>query len=70
MHLSRLLAPIGLVTLAVVGLGPGQSRPALAADSTVTFGCLGFPQFFSVPPGVTQITVNAEGAAGGECLPA
>jgi len=30
------------------------------------FGCLGFPQYFSVPPSVTQITAIAEGAAGGD----
>ena len=53
-----------LMALVLLGPSPGQIRPALAAD--VMFGCLGFPQYFSVPPSVTQITVIAEGAAGGD----
>src|SRR5438045_492167 len=50
-----------VAALALLVPAEGQS----ASDSqTVTFGCLGFRQFFSVPPGVTQITVHAEGAGG------
>src|SRR5712692_3472445 len=51
----------------VVLAGLGRVQPAVAADGpqSVTFGCLGIPQFFNVPPGVTEITVHAEGAAGG-----
>ena len=56
-----------LVALTVGGVGLGLSRAALAAGSTQssTFGCIGFPQYFSVPPGVTSLTVHAEGAGGG-----
>ena len=53
--------------LALVLAGLGRVQPAVAADGpqSVTFGCLGIPQYFNVPPGVTEITVHAEGAAGG-----
>ena len=53
--------------LALVLAGLGRVQPAVAADGpqSVTFGCLGIPQYFNVPPGVTGITVHAEGAAGG-----
>lgn len=35
-----------------------------AQQQTVTFPCLGFPQYFSVPPGVTQITAEVVGSDG------
>ncbi|HET7038057.1 MAG TPA: glycine-rich protein, partial [Thermomicrobiaceae bacterium] len=43
----------------------GAVALADTSSQTATFGCIGFPQLFGVPPGVTQITVNAAGAAGG-----
>ncbi len=68
MRSGRVLgALIVLAAVTVGGPGLGQTRPALAADSTQlpTFGCIGFPQYFSVPPGVTSLTVHAAGAGGG-----
>jgi hypothetical protein len=55
-----------LFLLVVAGLALLVPAEGLAASGpqAVTFGCLGFRQFFSVPPGVTQITVHAEGSAG------
>src|SRR5687768_12598485 len=38
---------------------------ANAQTSTVTYDCLGVPQYFSVPPGVTQLQVEIIGADGG-----
>src|SRR5881296_1439049 len=55
-----------LLALVLAGLGRVQPAVAAAGPQSVTFGCLGFPQYFNVPPGVTQITVHAEGAAGGD----
>src|SRR5262245_33011060 len=70
MSVKRKFSLVGAVTVltacllasVLVGLSPAQ--PA-GAPQSVTFGCLGFPQYFNVPPGVTQITVHAEGASGG-----
>jgi hypothetical protein len=49
-----------LATLAgiAVGVGPGGVAPAVAqapGEVTTTFGCLGIPQEFVVPTGVTTI---------------
>ena len=54
-----------LAFVALVALGLGHV-PVAAADGpqSVTFGCTGFPQQFSVPPGVTQLNVTVRGAAG------
>jgi hypothetical protein len=45
-------------------LGLGQARAAMLSPQTATFSCLGIPQYFVVPPGVTEITVDATGSAG------
>jgi hypothetical protein len=66
---GRLVASAGLlVILALLLAGFGAVQAAAAADvgpQTVTFTCEGFPQEFDVPPGVRQISVTAQGAAGG-----
>src|SRR5262245_57196595 len=55
-----------LLALALlVALGGMHSAVAADGPQTVTFQCLGLPQYFNVPPGVTQITVHAEGAGAG-----
>jgi hypothetical protein len=63
----RLTAAGLLAVVAVLAPGLGRAQTAAAADTgtqTVTFGCVGFPQEFNVPPGVTEITAIAQGAAG------
>jgi MBG domain (YGX type) len=63
----RGLATVGLMALlAVLTATFVRVQPAAAADGpqSVTFDCTGFPQEFNVPPGVTQLNVTAQGAAG------
>src|SRR4051794_32003166 len=65
---GRRLSVAGLLAcVALLALGLACVSTAVAADGpqTVTFQCHGFPQQFNVPPGVTQIDVSAQGAAGG-----
>ena len=64
-RVSTGLALIGLVSLAVPALQAASQAPASAQDTQVlTFNYTGSPQYFTVPPGVTQVVVNAYGAAG------
>jgi len=39
--------------------------PAIAAAQSTTFNCTGSVQTYVVPAGVTQVTIDAAGAAGG-----
>ena len=58
-----------LAVLAGIVLGLlGSAQPAAAADGpqTASLGCLGFSQYFNVPPGVTQLTLHLAGAAGAD----
>jgi hypothetical protein len=61
----QLIAATLLACVALLALGLCRV-PIAAADGpqSVTFGCTGFPQQFSVPPGVTQLNVTVRGAAG------
>ncbi len=49
--------------LAMVGVGAVGSAAASGVQSA-SFACEGFPQYIDVPSGVTQMTVDAAGAAG------
>lgn len=55
-------AAAGLVV--VLGMTAAGATPAMAKDYKAEFSCVGFPQQFSVPPGVTEIEVAATGGAG------
>lgn len=41
-----------------------DAAPVRAQQNTVDYQCLGLPQYFSVPPGVTQITAIVNGSGG------
>ncbi|MFN8513990.1 MAG: glycine-rich protein [Chloroflexia bacterium] len=62
---GALIALLAILSIAATGFG-GIAPTTRAADGpqSVTFNCLGAPQYFSVPPGVTSITVSARGASG------
>jgi len=57
---------LGFVVIAALGLGSAASSgSASAAPTSTTFSCTGAAQSWTVPAGVTSITVDAWGAAGG-----
>ena len=41
-----------------------QASAQSVAPQTVNYSCTAFPQYFSVPPSVTELTITASGAAG------
>ncbi len=59
-----------LVALAFAGLAVGATAPGAdttdTVTETVTLGCTGAPVDWLVPAGVTEITVEISGAAGGQ----
>src|SRR5262252_7325919 len=59
---SRTMA-LGALMVASVALAPTTTFAAPSPQS-VAFSCVGFPETFNVPPGVTEITVNLAGAGG------
>lgn len=59
MRKSILIYTVALISFASVFAGS-----ALAQQQTVDFRCLGYPQFFGVPAGVTQITAEVIGSDG------
>jgi hypothetical protein len=63
---GRWLAGALLAVLALLTAGVGRVQTAAAADGpqSATFECTGFPQEFNVPPGVTQLDVEVQGAGG------
>jgi hypothetical protein len=68
---QRLIRWIGTAAAAavLVAAHAGTEPPPVAhaqamVQQTVEYGCLGRPEPFGVPPGVTQLTIEAEGAAG------
>ena len=60
---AALVVGAGLVTTGVGGGTAVQARQP--APVVTTFECLGIPQEFVVPPGVTTINTTVKGAAGG-----
>ena len=63
---SRLCGVAVVAILLAISASP-IALPAYAAPpgpQAVAFQCLGIPQYFVVPPGVTQITVDAAGSSG------
>src|SRR5450759_760823 len=60
-------AVLGLSPLALLGLSPAGATPSCTGTSTVTcsFGFTGAADSFTVPAGVTSVTVDAKGAGGG-----
>ena len=59
-------AALGLVLSALsVVSGASATTAATGNPQTITFTCKGFPQQFSVPPGVTAMDVIVTGAGGG-----
>jgi hypothetical protein len=62
------LAFLGAATVLLAAGSGGVPAPTAHAqgvvEQTVEYSCLGRPEPFSVPPGVTQLTIEAEGAAG------
>jgi hypothetical protein len=58
---AALLAVVALLTAVFGGV---QIAAAADGPQSVTFGCTGFPQELTVPPGVTQMNVSVRGAAG------
>lgn len=65
----RRLAAVAALGFAGTGMAavPGAEAAPLRTY-TAEFGCLGLPQVFSVPPGVTSLSVTAVGAGGGTML--
>src|SRR2546426_490474 len=62
------LGAAGVLLLTAAAYGPGQPPPPFAQAGTMQsaeYPCTGYPEPFSVPPGVTSLTIAAEGAAGG-----
>ncbi|MGE0543185.1 MAG: hypothetical protein AB7R89_23745, partial [Dehalococcoidia bacterium] len=69
----RLIRWIGVAAFMAVLLAARAGADHLPAaraqgmvEQTVEYGCLGHPEPFSVPPGVTQLAVEAAGAAGSD----
>jgi hypothetical protein len=66
----RFLTPLGTAAVllaALAGDGPAPTARAQGlVEQSVEYTCTGRPEPFGVPPGVTQLTVEAEGAAGNE----
>jgi hypothetical protein len=60
------LAVVGLLAALALLMAVFGRVATAAADGpqSITFECTGFPQQFSVPPGVTQLNVTVQGAAG------
>src|SRR5215213_5496227 len=58
---AALLAVVALLTAVFGGV---QIAAAADGPQSVTFGCTGFPQELTVPPGVTQMNVSVRGASG------
>ena len=63
-HRSR-FARIAALAIAAVTAAVAVSTPASAESTTDSFGCTGGAQTWTVPPGVTRVSVVVEGAAGG-----
>ena len=58
---------VSLIVPIAVGLAPVDTPSASAqsvSPQTVNYACTAFPQYFSVPPLVTELTITASGAAG------
>ncbi|MGB5016168.1 MAG: InlB B-repeat-containing protein, partial [Candidatus Nanopelagicales bacterium] len=60
---TRILSVLVAIAIAVLGLAVGPISPAAAA--TTNFGYTGAAQTYTVPTGVTSITVSVCGASGG-----
>ena len=61
------IAPVAaaMTTAGVPAVLAVAAMPAQAATAqSVSFACTGFPQYFSVPPGVTYLAFDAAGGAG------
>ena len=62
-----LIAPVAaaMTTAAVPAAQAAAAPPQAATARSVSFACIGFPQYFNVPPGVTTLAFDAAGGAGG-----
>jgi hypothetical protein len=59
-------AAVALVAAAVPAAQAVAATPAQAGTAqSVSFACMGFPQYFNVPPGVTTLVFDAAGGGGG-----
>src|SRR4051812_591442 len=58
------LAGVGGLAALVTGAAPAQALPPPASHS-LSYAFTGAPQYFTVPPNVSSLTVTADGAAGG-----
>ena len=56
---------LAAITVAVPAALTVAATPAQAAGTaqSVSFACIGFPQYFNVPPGVTYLAFDVAGAA-------
>ncbi|MDP9168436.1 MAG: hypothetical protein M3O32_20585, partial [Actinomycetota bacterium] len=62
---------VAVVGVALVGVPAAEAAPTpvcTPSSCTVTFAATGLNQSFTVPAGVTQVTVTADGAQGGGAL--
>ena len=50
---------------AVAATPPQAGMPQAGTAQSVSFACMGFPQYFNVPPGVTTLVFDAAGGGGG-----
>ncbi|MGD9891790.1 MAG: glycine-rich protein [Dehalococcoidia bacterium] len=66
----RILTFLGAAAILLATRSGADHPPAVHAqamiEQRVDYGCSGRPEPFSVPPGVTQLTIEAEGAAGSD----
>src|SRR5262245_57812954 len=59
------LGAAGVLLAALAGDGHGHTAYAQGAvEQTIEDGCTGRAEVFTVPPGLTQLAVEAEGASG------
>jgi hypothetical protein len=56
---------VGVSAVVAVGIGATPSAASDSYEKMTTFACLGVPQDFVVPPGVTSIYAAVTGASGG-----
>ncbi len=62
----RVLALVASALLVLLAVGLWRPVPALASSGSQTFSYSGAPATFTVPAGVSAVTITASGAQGGE----
>src|SRR3954470_9338188 len=63
-RLALMTTAVGVSAVVAVGIGATPSAASGSYEKMTTFGCLGVPQDFVVPKGVTSIYASVTGASG------